>query len=201
MTDVRITAIVEGDGECQAVPVLIRRIAREIDPVFVPVVLPPIRIPASKLVKEGELERAVQLAALKLQGRGGILIVLDCDDGCPAQEGPRLLCRAQKARNDYPISVVLAKKEYESWFLAASASLANRRGLPARLEGPPDPEAIRDAKGWLTSQMPRGFRYSETRDQAALTAVFDMVAARQADSFDKLYREVHRMLSDLGESG
>ena len=36
MTEVRIAAIVEGHGECEAVPILIRRIAETIDPGFVP---------------------------------------------------------------------------------------------------------------------------------------------------------------------
>ena len=197
MSDVRIAAIVEGDGECEAVPVLVRRIALEIDAGFVPKILSPLRVPASRLLKEGELERSIQLAALKLQGRGGILVILDCDDGCPAHMGPQLLSRARQARADFPIAVVLAKKEYEAWFLASAESLVNRRGLPPLLETPADPEAIRNAKGWLTDRMPRGSRYSETSDQAALTAVFDMAVARRADWFDKCYREIHKMLSHL----
>jgi len=72
MTEVRIAAIVEGHGECEAVPILIRRIAETIDPGFVPRVLPPLRVPASRLLKEGEMERSVDLAARKLQGRGGL---------------------------------------------------------------------------------------------------------------------------------
>ena len=197
MKDVRIAAIVEGDGECEAVPVLIRRIALEIDPGFVPKVLSPIRVPVSKLLKDDELERAVNLASLKLQGLGGVVIIVDCDDGCPAQEGPKLLCRAKMARTDIPIAVVLAKKEYEAWFLASAESLRNKRGLPATLAAPPNPEEIRDAKGWLSDHMPPGFRYSETSDQAALTQSFDMVSARSADSFDKCYREIHKMLAML----
>lgn len=198
MKPIRIIAIVEGDGECGAVPVLIRRIAREIDPGFVPDVQPPLRIPASRLMKAGELERAVQFAARKVQRGGGILIILDCDDGCPAHEGPKLLARARSARADFPIAVVLAKREYEAWFLAAAASLANKRGLPAVLEPPPDPECVRDAKGWLSQKKNRGFRYLETSDQAALTEVFDMVAARRcADSFDKCYREIAGLLRKL----
>ena len=54
MKEVRIAAIVEGHGECEAVPILIRRIAQTIDPGFVPKVLPPLRVPASRLMKEGK---------------------------------------------------------------------------------------------------------------------------------------------------
>ena len=122
MTEVRIAAIVEGHGECEAVPILIRRIAQTIDPGFVPKVLSPLRVPASRLLKEGETERSVEFAARKLEGRGGILIIADCDweNGCPAENGPTLLRRAVATRSDMPIAVVLAKREFEAWFLAAA---------------------------------------------------------------------------------
>jgi len=96
------------------------------------------------------------------------------------------------------ISVVLAKKEYEAWFIAAAQSLRGKCGLPQDLVGAPDPEIVRGAKEWLSRHMPRNRRYAETTDQAALTSVFDMQAARRADSFDKCYREIVRLLTVLG---
>jgi len=197
MTEVKIAAIVEGHGECEAVPILIRRIALDIAPNFVPKVLSPFRVPASRLSKEEELERTVVLAANKLQARGGIVIIIDCDDGCPAQDGPALLKRAVAVRNDIPISVIFAKREFEAWFLAAADSLRGRRGLPNNLKPPEYPESIRGAKEWLSRQMPSGGSYKETTDQPALTALFDMSAARTADSFDKCYRDVRQMLEKL----
>ncbi|MFH0879238.1 MAG: DUF4276 family protein [Lentisphaerota bacterium] len=199
MTEVRIAAIVEGHGECEAVPILIRRIALDIDPGFVPTVLKPLRIPASRLLKEGELERSVDLAVRKLQGAGGILIIVDCDweGGCPARDGPALLERAVKVHPDIPVSVILAKKEYEAWCLASAESLQGKRGLPNMLVGPPDPEAIRGAKEWISDRMPQGISYSETDDQPAFTANFDMTSARRASSFDKCYRDIFAMLSKL----
>jgi hypothetical protein len=193
----RVASIVEGHGECEAVPILVHRIAQTLDPALAPVVHPVIRVPASKLVKQGEIERAIELAARKNAGQGGILVLLDCDDGCPAEDGPGLLQRAVKARSDLPVSVVLAKREFEAWFLAAAESLRGQRGLPADLTGPPDPEAIRGAKEWLEDRMPRGQSYTEVSDQPALTAVFDMNAARRADSFDKCHREIARLLNLL----
>jgi hypothetical protein len=199
VSEVRIAAIVEGHGECEAVPILIRRIALEIDPGFVPRVLTPLRVPASRLLKEGEIERSVDLAARKLQGTGAILILVDCDwaDGCPAKDGPVLLKRAVAARRDMRISVVLAKKEFEAWFLAAAESLRGRHGLPDNLEPPADPEEVRGAKEWLSGKMPAGRNYAETTDQPAFTAMVDMSSARRADSFDKCYRDIRRMLEEL----
>ena len=192
---IRLASIVEGDGECEAIPVLVRRIALALDPGLVPLVQPVLRVPSSRLIKQGELERTVELAARKLGDQGGILIVLDCDDGCPAEDAPALLKRAIAARRNLAISVVLAKREYEAWFLAAAESLRGQRGLPTDLAAPPDPEAIRGAKEWLAERMPPGRGYSETSDQPALTAIFDLIAARRADSFDKCYREITRLLN------
>jgi hypothetical protein len=69
-------------------------------------------------------------------------------------------------------------------------SIAGRRGISPDATGPEDPEAIRDAKGWLSSRMGLTKSYRETLDQPALSAVFDLDAARRAPSFDKMWRDV-----------
>jgi len=198
MMSAQVLPIVEGHGEVEAVGVLVRRIALDLDPGLVPIVLHPMRISASKLRKSGELENAIEFAARRLAGAGGVLVVLDCDDGCPATEGPKLLERARLACRGLPVCVVLAKREFEAWFLAAAESLRGKRGLPMTLSRPGEPEEIRDAKGWLDQHLPSGRSYAETTDQPALTAVFDMdVARRNADSFDKCYRDIRHLIDSL----
>lgn len=95
---------------------------------------------------------------------------------------------------------MLANKEYEAWFIAAAESLRGKRGLAADLTAAPNPENIRGAKEWLSDHMPRNRPYNPTLDQPALTSVFDMEAARRADSFDKCYREIVRLLTVLGRN-
>jgi len=132
----RIVCIVEGHGECESVPILIRRIANRFDP-GLDVQLPhPIRIPKSKLLRPGELEKAVRLAAARSKADGGILVILDSDDDCPATLAPDLLARMRAKRGDLPSAIVLANKEFESWFLASAQSLRGYRGLPEDLEPP-----------------------------------------------------------------
>jgi hypothetical protein len=124
-----------------------------------------------------------------------VLVLLDADDDCPAEYGPLLLARAQAARPDKQVSVVLANREYEAWFLAAAPSLAGQFGFPAEFARPQNPEAPRDCKGLLPKARPKGQPYKETVDQAPLTSVFDLKMAREhSDSFDKFYREVSRLL-------
>lgn len=195
--EIQMACIVEGHGEREAVPVVIRRLAASLDATLALHIPHPIRIPKSRLLKPGELERAVDLAARRIAGDGAVLVLLDSDDDCPAQLGPELLQRALSARSDVSLAVVIAKREFESWFLAAADSLRGHRGLAADLGPPPDPEAIRGAKEWLDAHMESGRAYVETLDQPALAARFDLDMARRADSFDKCCREITRLLREL----
>lgn len=194
---VKIGCIVEGESEVATVPLLIRRIAANLYPELPIVVPPPIRRPRNKVVKENELERAVEFVARQIGGQGAIFIILDSDGECPAELGPALLYRVSQARSDLPIAVVIAKNEFEAWFLAAAESLRGRRGLKNDIHPPNDPEAVRDAKRWLSNQMEGSRTYSETQDQPALAALFDFEQARQTDSFDKCYRDIARLLDEL----
>jgi hypothetical protein len=130
----RFVCIVEGHGEAEAVPVLVRRIAQELDPADPASVVSIFRVPRNRLVLAGELERRIEIAARRVQGKGAILILIDSDDDCPARLGPELQQRA-RAASSLPVAVVLAKREFEAWFLASAASLRGCRRLakgPAR---------------------------------------------------------------------
>lgn len=195
---IAIASIVEGHGEVEAVPELIRRVATHARPALYVQALRPNRVPKSRL--ERDLENLIRLCMIQIDQLetmiGGILIVLDADDDCPAQLGPRLLERAHQVRADIPTVVVVAKSEYESWFLAAAESLQGRRGLPSDLSSPANPEGIRDAKGWLGDRMgPSG--YSETVDQVKLSAVFDLKQARHSQSFARCYDRLVSLFDEL----
>lgn len=194
---VKIGCIVEGHGEMEAVPILIRRLAARHYPELTTVIPKPFRIPRNKVFKAGELERAVELAVRSIGGQGAIFIILDSDDDCPAELGPALLRRVSQVFRHVPIAVVLAKHEFEAWFLAAAASLRGKRGLRSNIDPPNDPEAIRGAKEWLHDRMQSGKTYRSKRDQPAFTALFDLEQARQVDSFDKCYRDIVRLLEEL----
>ena len=191
----RVAPIVEGHGEVRAVPELIRRIAEHSAPSTLLQVLPAIRVSRTKVVKPNVLERYVDLAARKSMPDGRILVLLDADRDCPMQLASSLLSRARAARSDRLISVVIAKAEFESWSLASANSIAGVRGIDMGCRTPRDPEAIRDAKGWLTRQMAPGQRYSPPVDQLDLARRFDIDAARVAPLFDKFWRDVKALLA------
>lgn len=193
-----VAPVVEGQGEVAALPVLLRRLAARIDPNRGVEVRPPVRSHRSKMAKPAEAERYLELAIAKLADSGGaVLVLLDADDDCAATLGPELLAACKAIRTDVPVSVVLAVAEFEAWFIASADSLRGRRGLSTDLEAPENPEAIRDAKGWLRTRRTDGLGYSPTLDQPALTALFDLDAARAGSaSFDKLWRDTERLMTE-----
>ena len=194
---IQIGCIVEGHGEVAAVPVLIRRVAANLYPELAVIIPRPIRISRDKLLQAGGLEKWVEVVSVRVGRQGAIFVILDSDDDCPAELGPDLLRRASRVQTGLPVVVVLAKYEFEAWFLAAAESLCGQRGLGNDIHSPNDPEAIRGAKEWLSHRMEGSRTYSETHDQPALTARFDIEQARRADSFDKCYRDITRLLDEL----
>jgi len=143
----------------------------------------------------GELERIIELGARKLAGTGSILVLVDADDDLACVLGPSLQARAARARPDLLSAVVVANREKESWFLASIESLAGRRGIPADVQAPEAPDAIRGAKERIAGCMDRP--YSEVTDQPALAALFDLDLARsRSPSFDKLVREFLRLVPE-----
>lgn len=197
----KVSSVVEGHGEVNAVPILVRRIAEQVAPLPLRVNRP-IRISRPNLLQKGGLEGALQLAVLQASPKGGVLVILDADDDCPATMGPELLKRAKAAVSHIPLGLVLAKCEFEAWFLAAGESLAGRRGLPDALSSPANPESIRGAKEWLSKQMPRGQIYAPAVDQAALAATMDLaLAKKRSDLFAKCMREIESLLRILSAEG
>jgi hypothetical protein len=194
-TGPEIATVVEGEGEVKALPILLRRLAHDLGHWTVRFPKPH-RHHRGKLLGPGGLERVIDQVALLNPHAAGILVLLDADDDCPATLAPSLLTRARAARPDRRISVVLANREFEAWFLAAAPSLAGIRGLPGDLKAHPDPESPRDCKGWLTHQRTDGHSYRPAADQSAVANAFDLAAARQhSPSFDKFCRDLANLLA------
>jgi hypothetical protein len=186
----KLGIVVEGEGDKVAVPILVRRLLwrHGIQSVDIP---KPWRLYKGKMKKPEELRNAVEYMARKTAPDGALLVLLDADADCPAKLGVQLLETVSQARQDRRVSVVVANREFEAWFLAAAASLAGQRGLPPDLAAPEDPEAIADCKGWLGKSMPHG--YHETLDQPAFSSLIDLDLALNAPSFAKLDRELRKL--------
>lgn len=192
-----IASVVEGEGELAALPALLRRITYGLD-IWDANIRRPFRVGRGQLIRQGGIEKVVAELAKRVPADqpGGILVVVDADDDCPAQLGSALLERAVATRPDRRCAVVLANREFEAWFMAAAPSLGGHRGMPHGLEVPADCETRRDCKGWLTRHRADGQPYKPIPDQAALADVFDLEMARaNAPSFDKFCRDVHYLMT------
>lgn len=200
MSRISIGCIVEGKGEVDAVPVLVRRIADEVAPGTL------VDLPRASLVERDRMTtsgdaigKAIAYLVPRLSQPAGFILMLDRDDETdPSRLIDDLAAHMKACRGDCPSIVVMPDREYEAWFLASAESLRGVRGLRDDLTPPPNPDAIRDAKGWLTDRAAGRNRYRERTDQAALTACFDMAAARaNSPSFARAYAEIARLLREL----
>lgn len=189
----RVVSIVEGDGEVAALPLLIRRVAAWRTPEVFPDVQAPIRVRRDRFInREDEFRRHMLLAAAKAGEEGWVLILLDSDDDCAVQASQQLLARAEAVVPHRRVSVVMAVREYEAWFIAGAESLNGHRGFSFEADHAVAAEVPRDAKGWIKERM-TSRTYGETTDQPAFTAVMDLQQVHtHSRSFRKLCAEWER---------
>jgi hypothetical protein len=118
--------LVEGEGDMQAAPVLLRRLLHEEHGRY------------DWLVDRKHVMKVWGLAKLRskladfmehLRGKScdGALILLDLEDQLPCEEGPALAAEIAALQPlPFPVAVVFAYKEYEAWFLAGISSIATQ---------------------------------------------------------------------------
>ncbi|MGC8638858.1 MAG: hypothetical protein ACP5XB_03140 [Isosphaeraceae bacterium] len=170
-----IVPIVEGHGEVRAVPILLRRWLRHRNfHRYLDVHLDgPVRASGKGALKvphnadeELGIEHYVEIALPRRPD--AIIVILDIDDDAPEILGPQLLRRARaNVPVDFPLCVVLARREYEAGFLSTFPCSRFRAGLEAlgfelsrrSLPRGIDVEAISDCIG---------IRGQTDRDQLAL---------------------------------
>lgn len=207
----RLICIVEGDGECAALPILVGRMLKHlrrelrvtVDAEYALCAKDGERIvrpynPARQIGVEWFVARAVR------EKPAGILVVVDAEERCVKRKeegkeslGPHLLGRAQRVAGGIPVAVVVANRMFEAWFLADFQSLRARGHLPSSASFPDwkTPEAKGGCKGRLEDAL--GRRYRETKDQAELASVTSLplrpAMQRRSPSLWWLFREVDRL--------
>jgi hypothetical protein len=200
MTRNKIYAIVEGHGEADrgvsatgraAVPVLVGRLLHDLQSyaLFPDEKYSPFRISYGELFRGDKLERAVRLHG-KYADCAALLVLLDLDDGCPKDKAQEIVGRIRRmGKLDFSVVVVCARREYESWFLASLETIYGDR-----YDG--DPEAIRDAKGWLRTQ----YRYRQTHHQALCTQKIDIaLAQKRSRSFRRMYHAIEQVVHAVAD--
>ena len=128
-----------------------------------------------------------------------MLILFDADGDCPRELAPQIEQWACAVAAPCPCAVVIAKEEYEAWFLATVESLRGKRGIRRDAPAHPAPESVRGAKEALEERMVQGQSYMERTDQPALSAQFDMAAAfARCRSFRRMVDVFGRLVAGAG---
>lgn len=195
----KIKPIVEGFGDVLAVPELLRRIQYEYGVGGHGVqIARPIKWNRCHFNSEDQVKKAVRLAVAE-PDCAGVLIVFDSDDDCPKSYAPRVAKWSNEESRAIPCEVVMADREFEAWFLAATESLRGRSGISPDAVSEDNPETIRGAKERLELKMPWNVSYSETSDQVALTSRLDLRTVHdRCRSFRKLVKAFRQLLISAG---
>ena len=168
-----IQAIVEGHGEVEAIPLLLRRICHEVLGCYSAQIAPAMKMSRGRICNETHVAPLLRIACGST-GCTMILVIFDADDDCPKILSNSFKDWITRQRFSAECEIVAITREYEAWFLASINSLRGKRGIPLDACSLEDVEEIRGAKERLSSLMPRATPYVETSDQPALTADLDL---------------------------
>ncbi len=192
-----LVPIVEGYGEVKALPLLLRRLQERTGNYSLSIASP-IRSTVSDLTNPEKLAKRVAFARSQ-EDCAAIFILFDADDLCPRERAPELLEVARTAARGTPCELVVAYREFESWFLASFDSVRTVLRFKPDAQAPIHPESKRNAKGQLTERLIPGRAYSETIDQVKLTASFDIDEAYRASrSFRHCVDAFERLVACVG---
>lgn len=189
-----IGLVVEGPGDREAVPVLVRKYLAHTQRYAVNVGHPISANGRDTLLKEGKLEAFVGVAAAAPEACG-VLVVFDAeaDDVCPL--GPDALTRADSATG-LPVRVAVAVRQFENWIAAVpEAVFGDESGLEP-LDDPEGQGAVAIIKQGLR---PRA--YNKPVYQPKLTSRMDLEsAAHRCPSLRRLFRCVDELLDHCEEA-
>lgn len=185
----RILPIVEGDGELNAVPLLLRNILYS-NSIFGTEIMR-----AQKRGDIGKVRKNFErfLEAAQIEG-AAIIWTFDCDDDCAKDVHAEFTERAKGVYCPNPIRFCFFVREYEALFLACIETLRGALPIGENIQDWRDPETIRNAKGTISGLMPKGISYSPTIDQARLTALLDFARLRATS---RAFRHLEKSILEL----
>ena len=197
-----LIVIVEGDGEVEAAPLLLRRILHEhFDRADFTQFKSKNAHGRENLLKPGGLEKYLNYA--RIDGCDGLVVLLDSEvehKNCPPGLARSLSQRAKNLGLPFPVVIVCAAAMYEAWFLASIHTLADNFDLPPDTVFDGDVEQVNNPKNWLTNYMTRTSIYKETTHQVSMTAAIDMLAVQKnSRSFRRMLHAVEELLNAIDQ--
>jgi hypothetical protein len=178
----KLHLIVEGEGDKEAVPVLVRKILTAHEIHHVQLTGPQVSRDLPNVEKRFE-----DYLRYALKSQCPILWVLDCDDkkegvrGCPVEHVKNFQKRikAMKLPSLPPLVFAFFVYEFESLFLAEQSALKDFYQLPPTKTIDPGAAKRRDAKGEIKKLLPKDRGYKEPIDQPKIAARLNLDVCRQ----------------------
>lgn len=141
-----------------------------------------------KLLKRGELERFVYMAAT-VEGAAAVLVMFDSDRDAACELGPTSLARVPE-HIQVPVKMCIAVRNVENWIVASAETTLGPDGKP--LDDPEGSGAVHEVK---TALKPGA--YNKPVSQPGLTSKIDFDLARnRAPSFDRFLRIVDDLATE-----
>lgn len=204
MMTLRVFCIVEGHGDVESFPILVRRIANEILAYYDISVEQSYRLPKGKITKIDDLGPALELASRRLRERSGpgdcnlILVTRDADNDCVVEVAQTLkeLCAETIAG---PIArIAIADEEFEAWLLAGAEGLRTHRDCRGDFDLPGNVDDLKSPKAIFEGLILKAGRsYSETVDQPKFAAsmALDELARARSRSLRHLVSTIQRAIT------
>jgi hypothetical protein len=184
-----IALVVEGPGDREAVPKLLRDHLASSAQFAVGVGYPLAAKGRDKLLAEEKLEAFVRQAG-RVPGACGVLVVFDADGDAACKVGPDALARATAATH-LPVRICVAIQTFENW-IAASAETVFDVGIDAP---PPVDFEGKGAMGLIKKGL-HPTKYVKPVYQARLTSRIDHSVARdRCPSLARLFRCVDELVA------
>lgn len=204
----KLLPIVEGLGEEWSLPLLLRRLLVEklgYTDADVEILHPKNTRGCGRMTADDGIERYVQ-HALK-EACDGVLILIDNDaaialhkqkylqDDCAPALAHYLARRVAALYRSKPVAIVVARWEYEAWFLASLETVGPALGVPEGYSFVEDVETVRGVKEWFNTHLPDNRRYTVTLDQPSMTGYLDLdLVARRSRSFRRLEHALQQLI-------
>lgn len=181
-----IGLIVEGPGDKEAFPILLRKYLQT-HGVFTEVLGKPVPLKGKGSATSASNGVEGYVLAAARPGCRGIIVLVDADKDPSCVLGPQLLARAQ-AVTAIPVVVVVAERDFEDWLYCSVESLEL---------GDVGWSPTQRGKSVIESLIAPG-KYVKSTMQARLTHRLDVSLARsRSSSLDRLLRKVDAIVATL----